>query len=113
MTWKTPGRSTFDRLRSARTARSGPITISWLPAPSPQQAILAFAIPKRVGKAVVRNRLRRRLREVARLQLDLPSGVYLVRARPAAATLNFEQLGGHMAHAAATLVPPRPKLDRR
>ena len=49
----------------------------------------AFAIPKRVGNAVVRNKVRRRLREILRL-LPLREGFDLViSVRPAAAEVNF------------------------
>jgi ribonuclease P protein component len=52
----------------------------------------AFAIPKRVGKAVVRNKVRRRLREILRL-LPLREGFDLViSVRPAAAATTFFDL---------------------
>jgi ribonuclease P protein component len=50
----------------------------------------AFAIPKRVGGAVVRNRVRRRLREILR-SLSLQEGfdvVITVRPEAAASTFN-------------------------
>jgi ribonuclease P protein component len=82
LTWRTRGRSAFEGLRRADTVRSGPFTLSWLPAVPGQPPALAFAIGKRVGNAVVRNRLRRRLREAARQLVTLPPGTYLIRARP-------------------------------
>lgn len=57
-------------------------------------ATFRFAVVagKRVGTAVVRNRVRRRLREIAR-QLPIRPGVDLVfGARPAAATATFGEL---------------------
>jgi len=49
----------------------------------------AYAVPKRVGKAVVRNKVRRRLREILRL-LPLREGFDLViSVRPAAAEATF------------------------
>jgi ribonuclease P protein component len=83
--------------------------VSWLPAVTPNPPVLAFAISKKVGSAVVRNRLRRRLKEAARRDLDLPSGIYLVRAAPAAAALNFAALSQHLGQAIrglARLAPP-------
>ena len=62
---------------------------------------MAFAIGKRVGKAVVRNRLRRRLKEAFRLDAPLPAGAYLVRAQPDAAGLDFRSLQQHLSRAAA------------
>ena len=52
----------------------------------------AFATPKRVGKAVMRNKIRRRLREVLRV-LPLTEGFDLViSVRPAAADATFQAL---------------------
>jgi ribonuclease P protein component len=52
---------------------------------------VAYAIGKRVGGAVERNRLRRRLRGVVG-ELDLPPGAYLLGAGPEAAELSHEEL---------------------
>jgi ribonuclease P protein component len=53
-----------------------------------------FAVGKRVGKAVERNRVKRRLREIVR-SLD-PAGGWdvVIIARPAAATADFSALTG-------------------
>jgi ribonuclease P protein component len=54
---------------------------------------VAYAIGRRVGTAVTRNRLRRRLRAiVAEAASSLPSGAYVVRAGPEAAELDFDEL---------------------
>jgi ribonuclease P protein component len=55
-----------------------------------------FAVSRRVGKAVVRNRVRRRLREIMRRRLaDAPAGWDLVlTARPAAAGAPYAELAG-------------------
>jgi ribonuclease P protein component len=52
---------------------------------------VAFAIPRSVGSAVVRNRIRRRLR-AALGELGAPPGTYLVSATPAAASLDYQAL---------------------
>lgn len=54
---------------------------------------VAYAVGRKVGGAVVRNRLRRRLRAVvAELGPALQPGAYLVGAGPEAAPLSFGEL---------------------
>lgn len=56
-------------------------------------ARFGFAVSRRVGNAVVRNRVKRRLRDVFRhLHSDAPSWDIMVLARPAAATASRETL---------------------
>ena len=76
--------------RSRHRGRSGPIGVAWLgdDACPPR---LAFALPRRLGTAVLRNRLRRRAR-AAFVELAPPSGTYLVTVRPDAAALPFAAL---------------------
>ena len=61
---------------------------------SADTAEVAFLTPKRIGSAVTRNKLRRRLREIYRRTPGLNvSTVYLVWiARPIAAELPFDEL---------------------
>jgi ribonuclease P protein component len=56
---------------------------------------VGFVVSKAVGNAVVRNRVKRRLRHLAQLRVDLlPDGSSLVvRALPAAAALDSAELG--------------------
>ncbi len=61
---------------------------------------MAYVIGRRVGTAVTRNRLRRRLRAlVAERASDLAPGAYVVRAGPEAAALDFDELGMAMGRA--------------
>lgn len=59
---------------------------------------VGFAVARRTGSAVVRNKLRRRLRAVMRelsdpgRQPSFPSGDYLIRPRPGAADAAFSRL---------------------
>jgi ribonuclease P protein component len=63
---------------------------------------VAFAIGRKVGGAVERNRLRRRLRAIAsELAPNLRPGAYLIGAAPEAATLAFGDLRTHVSDAAA------------
>ena len=73
--------------------RAGPITVTWVPAVAPGPPQVAYAVGRKVGGAVVRNRLRRRLRSIAaECSSWLRPGAYLVGAAPDAATLSFEEL---------------------
>jgi ribonuclease P protein component len=54
---------------------------------------VAYTIGRRVGSAVVRNRLRRRLRALIRDSAPrLRPGAYLIGVRPDAAHLTFDDL---------------------
>lgn len=67
-------------------------------------ARVAYAIGRKVGGAVVRNRLRRRLRAVvAQLGPELRPGAYLVGATAEAAPLSFGELQAIMSEAVQAL----------
>ncbi|MCA2212736.1 ribonuclease P protein component [Jidongwangia harbinensis] len=74
---------------------------------SPARA--GFVVSKAVGNAVVRNRVRRRLRHLVRDRLDaLPPGTSLVvRALPAAAPATSDTLGADLDAALAAARSPR------
>ena len=76
----------------------GPVTIRFVPGESEAPPRVAYAVGG-VGNAVVRNRLRRRLRAaVARAEAELaPGGAYLVSARREALTMPFDALVGTLA----------------
>jgi len=100
-------RATFDALRRhGQRARRGPVTVVYLPAAPPPRA--AYAIGKKVGNAVARNRVRRRLRSILN-EIDrdsdtgLPAGAYLVTARPGIAEVGFDELRGHLTAACAAV----------
>ena len=87
-------RTTFEQLRSGGTrGGSGPVRVRYVRQNSCSEAQIAYALGKRLGGAVVRNRLRRRLRAiVAELAPSLPPGAYLVSTGPAATGLRFDEL---------------------
>ena len=74
--------------------RGGLIILGVLETSAPAGFRAGFVTSKRIGNAVVRNRVRRRMREAVRLhQHALRDGVwFVVIARPAAAKAAYEQL---------------------
>lgn len=104
-------RARFVDLSRGRRARRGPVTVTWAAGdPSDPRAAVAYAISRRAGGAVVRNRIRRRLRAVVRdLGTDLPAGTYLLSAGAEAATLPYTELRATVSEAvhAATGRAPR------
>ena len=95
-------RATFASLRRAKRARRGLITVAFVDSPPPPR--VAFSISRKVGGAVRRNRLRRRLRALAR-HTDLRSGAWLVSASPGAAEAPFPELAGWWDAAVEALRP--------
>lgn len=81
-------------LSRARPLRRGPVTLRAVEHGSPRPPSVAFAVGRPVGGAVLRNRLRRRLRAAVRTAAaDLRPGVaYLVGASREAADLDFAEL---------------------
>ena len=89
-------RSTFETLRrSGRRSRRGPVTVTYAVVGSEGAPCVAYAVGRRAGGAVVRNRARRRLR-AAVARAELVPGSYLVSAGAAAATVPFDQLCAHV-----------------
>lgn len=85
------GRSAFAALaRDGRRFREGPLTVIHRVDSTPPR--VAFAVGRKVGPAVVRNRVRRRLRALW-AQHSPPPGDYLLIAGPSAATCTSTELG--------------------
>ena len=97
--WRVTDRRTFRALREGgRSARRGPITVTWLPPAAGAEDVpprVAFAVGRAVGGAVVRNRIRRRLRAALRelrAADRLPGGTYLVGGQAELAHLPWPAL---------------------
>jgi ribonuclease P protein component len=94
-------RAAFAALRTGQRGHAGPVRVTWVPEAGATPPRVAFAVGRRVGTAVERNRVRRQLRAAADdLAAELAPGTYLVayRGTPGAA---FATLREDLARAAA------------
>lgn len=86
----------WDALFSKGFGVSGPV-ISLRVYPTPGARRVGFSVGKKVGGAVVRNRVKRRLREVVRAHwAELPEADIAILARPSASSLTYAQLDAAM-----------------
>ena len=92
---------TFDSFRTSGTGgSSGPLRVKFVRQSSWSKAEIAYALGKKLGGAVIRNRLRRRLRAIVVADgIELSPGAYLVSAGPGATKLSFDELRVAMGHA--------------
>jgi ribonuclease P protein component len=73
--------------------RRGPVTVTWVSGEPDDPTRVAYTVGRKVGGAVVRNRVRRRLRAVVREARELlRPGAYLLGAGPEAATMPYGEL---------------------
>jgi len=96
------GRAAFVDLRRSRLRSwSGPVRVQFLPASqSDEVRRVAFAVPRRVGTAVERNRYRRRMRAIASaVAASVPPGTYLVAVDQGVRDLRFQELEARMIEA--------------
>ncbi len=100
------GRRAFAALaQSRRRVRRGTITVTWVPGDPAEPPRVAYAVGRRAGGAVVRNRIRRRLRAVIRdLSSELAPGSYLVGAGGQAASLSYGELRATVSEALRAVV---------
>lgn len=101
MIWTIRERNAFARLSAqGRRARSGVLWCTFLldPPGTATPPRVAFSIGRALGPAVVRNRVRRRLRAMLRqgssatADMKLPPGCYLFGAAPAAGSRSYVEL---------------------
>jgi ribonuclease P protein component len=94
LTWRVRDRSTFSALAIAPRRRRGPVSLAFLAGDHDIPPRVAYAVGRKVGGAVTRNRVRRRLKaSVAHHRPHLqPGAVYLFGAGRDAATVSFAEL---------------------
>ena len=94
-------RRTFEALwHDSSQGRSGPFNVRFVYQSTWSRTEVAYAINRRVGNAVVRNRLRRRMRAVMAEQASsLPVGAYVVSTGPGGSKLGFDELKVAMSQA--------------
>jgi ribonuclease P protein component len=101
-------------IRAGRRAGRGVVVVHLHSETEPARTDVraGFVVPKAVGNAVARNKVRRRLRELVRPRLaDLPPGAaVVVRALPGAAERGFAELGADLD---AALAAARTRRSRR
>lgn len=92
--YRLRGRSQFDQARRQGKCWTHRLVVLCVAPNALESSRFGFSVSKRVGGAVVRNRVRRRLREIVRLRLPaIASGwdVVLI-ARPPIAQAEFRQI---------------------
>ena len=83
------------------------MTVVYLPAPAPP-ARVAYAINRKVGNAVARNKVRRRLRAIVgdldrEIDGGLPAGTYLLTVRPEVTSLSYRDLADRVRSGCTTV----------
>ena len=99
-------REAFIRLRREGSRhRIEPLWCSYVPDSHLTPPKVAFAIGRSVGSAVKRNRVRRRIRAILS-DSEVPPGLLLIGATPAAVELTFDELRTTVASLLVRLTPP-------
>ena len=96
--------ATFQALRRPKgRSRRGPLQVRWVPLEGDGTEVqVSYAISKRCGNAVQRNRIRRRTKSAIRLvSQGIPAGAYLITTESEVATMNFQELTDQLASALA------------
>jgi ribonuclease P protein component len=108
----TDGASFQTAVRSGRRAGSRTLVVHLaVPEGPARPARVGFVVSRAVGNAVARNRVKRRLRHLAREHItSLPgSAVLVVRALPAAGDASYADLGGDLERCLRRV---RPEVSR-
>jgi ribonuclease P protein component len=79
-------------IREGRRTSSPTLVLHTLQVEQSEPTRVGFVVAKDVGKAVVRNQVKRRLRHAARTLVESPGLAVVVRAKPAAAAATWPAL---------------------
>ncbi|HEX5540631.1 MAG TPA: ribonuclease P protein component [Micromonospora sp.] len=101
--------------RSAGSDHAATLEPARAGAEQPVPARAGFIVSRAVGPAVLRNKVRRRLRHLVRERLDAlpPGSILVVRALPSAAGLSYARLGADLDAALAAVRAPRKSRRSR
>jgi ribonuclease P protein component len=85
-------------IREGRRTSSPTLVLHTLQGEQSEPTRVGFVVAKNVGKAVVRNQVKRRLRHAARPLVQSPGLTIVVRAKPAAAKASTAVLKADLDH---------------
>jgi ribonuclease P protein component len=96
-----------------RRARRGPLVVHVLDSADDTPARAGVVVGRRVGPAVSRNLVKRRLRELLRHRLAgaPPGALIVVRALPGAVEASFDKLGRSLDQALESVTSARPSAS--
>ena len=86
----------FRQVLAGAKARSDGVTVFVAHRDDDEAPRLGLAVGRRVGSAVTRNRIKRRLRAAFRSAVEAPGSDILVTAGPGTEGLSYQELGKHL-----------------
>ena len=109
----TDGASFREAVRTGRRCGARTVVVHLAPGSGAGTPRVGFVVSKAVGDAVTRNRVKRRLRHLAREHVSsLPdSALLVVRALPAAATATSAELSADLERCLRRALEPRPEVS--
>lgn len=94
-------REDFNKVyRNGKSMANQQFVLYYLPQPNQEEFRLGVSVSKKVGNAVVRNRLRRMMKEIVRLHKDkmTPHYDYILIARKPASELDYQTMEKSIFH---------------